>query len=224
MTHRAKPWERGLFGRLRRDASEVWESYIDAPFVRALGAGTLPREDFRAYLVQDYLYLNQFARAYALAAYKAPDLAGMRRAARSMSTIVDVEAALHVSLCTEWGMDEAEMAATPETLATLAYTRFLIERGVSGDALDLMVAMSACVMGYAEIGDRLRAQGGIDNHPYAAWINTYAGEAYQAIADEESDVLDALGARLGAEARYDLLLAEFTTASRLEAAFWTGAA
>ncbi|MBB3174698.1 thiaminase/transcriptional activator TenA [Endobacter medicaginis] len=219
-----KPWERGLFGRLRHDASVVWKSYIDAPFVRALGDGSLPREDFRAYLVQDYLYLNHFARAYALAAYKAPDLAGMRRAARSMSTIVDVEAALHVSLCAEWGMTEAEMAATPETLATLAYTRFLIERGLSGDALDLMVAMSACVMGYAEIGDRLRERGAVENHPYASWINTYAGSDYQAIAEEEADALDALGARLGAEARYEILLAEFTTASRLEAAFWTGAA
>jgi len=60
-----------LFNRLKAECGATWDAYIDHPFVRALGAGTLPEAAFRTYLIQDYLFLIHFARAYALAAFKA---------------------------------------------------------------------------------------------------------------------------------------------------------
>ena len=71
-----------LFARLRADCAEEWRAYTHHAFVAALGRGTLELAAFRSYLVQDYLYLIQYARAYALAVYKDPDVAGMRRTAR----------------------------------------------------------------------------------------------------------------------------------------------
>ena len=65
------PLEHGLFGRLRRDAGAAWEGYVAHPFVVALGEGTLPEAAFRHYLIQDYLFLIHFARAYALAGTRA---------------------------------------------------------------------------------------------------------------------------------------------------------
>jgi len=37
----------------------------------------------------------------------------------------------------------------------MAYTRFCIEKGISGDILDLKVALFACLIGYGEIGLRI---------------------------------------------------------------------
>src|SRR6185503_15873866 len=71
-----------FFERLKIDAAEEWWAYIAHEFVRGLGEGTLPRDCFRHYLVQDYLFLIQFARAYALAAFKATDLSSMQHGAR----------------------------------------------------------------------------------------------------------------------------------------------
>jgi hypothetical protein len=45
------------------------------PFNRELAAGTLTPERFRFYILQDAIYLGQFARVLAIAAAKAPDAA-----------------------------------------------------------------------------------------------------------------------------------------------------
>ena len=74
-----------LFNRLKVDANEAWTAYTGHPFVAAMGDGSLPQASFRHYLVQDYLFLIQFARAYALGVTKANTLADMRACSAAMS-------------------------------------------------------------------------------------------------------------------------------------------
>ncbi len=216
------PLDFGLFGRLRRDAGADWERYVNHRFVRALGAGTLPRPAFQHYLKQDYLFLIQFARAYALAGYKSATLAELRAAASSVSAIVDVEMPLHVGYCAEWGLTEADMQAEPEALETIAYTRFVLERGLAGDRLDLEAALIPCICGYAEIAARLRADPATRTagNPYAAWIDAYTSPDYAAVATDAIEGMERMGQTRGATDRYTGLLATFRAATRLEAAFW----
>ncbi|HEY6434672.1 MAG TPA: thiaminase II [Acetobacteraceae bacterium] len=214
------PFDRGLFGQLRHDAAGHWRDYVEHPFVRALEDGTLPSAAFRRYLTQDYLFLIQFARAYALAGYKSASVADLRAAAAGLGAIVDVEMKLHVAYCADWGLSEAEMEAEPEAMETIAYTRFVLDRGLAGDLLDLHVALAPCIIGYAEIGERLAAQADVAGHPYQAWVAAYAGPEYQAAALAAVYTLDRLAASRGSESRYAELAATFVTATRLEAAFW----
>ncbi len=216
------PLDQGIFGRLRRDAGQAWTDYVCHPFVLALGAGTLPRPAFRHFLRQDYLFLIHFARAYALAGFKSDTLADLRSAAASVSAIVDVEMPLHVGYCAEWGIAEAEMQAEPEALETMAYTRFVLERGLAGDRLDLDVALAPCVVGYGEAVERLLANPATkrDGNLYSTWMDAYSGAEYRAVASAAIDNLDRQYAKRGGEARYAALLANFTAATRLETAFW----
>src|SRR5258708_34939 len=68
-----------LFERLRAAAGAVWPAYTRHDFVLLLAKGELPEAAFRRYLVQDYLFLLHFARAWGLAIYKSEKLAEMRR-------------------------------------------------------------------------------------------------------------------------------------------------
>lgn len=211
-----------LFDRLRHDAGADWRGYVEHEFVRGLGAGSLAPAAFRYYLEQDYLFLIHFARAYALAAFKADTLDDMRAAAETMRTLLDVEMKMHVKYCEGWGLTEQAMAALPEDKANMAYTRFVIERGLAGDVLDLHTALAPCVIGYGVIGqaldrdpETLRA-----GNPFSEWIAMYAGAEYQALARAAIEQLDRLWARRGNEARYPALLETFRAASRLEAGFW----
>lgn len=212
-----------LFDQLRQAAAADWNAYVDHAFVRGLGDGSLPQDAFRAYLVQDYLFLVQFARAHALAAYKARNLADMRAAKEGLAAIVDVEMNLHLRLCERWGLAAAEVEATAEHQATVAYTRFVLDIGQSGDLLDLQVALSPCTLGYAEIARRLAPQGAqalpVD-HPYREWIGEYASPAYQAVAAAALEHLEALALRYASPARFDELRGIFAQAARLEADFW----
>ena len=186
-------------------------------WIRVPGAGGVPH-----YLIQDYLFLIHFARAYALAVYKSDTLADMRQAGASLSAILDLEMGLHVKFCAGWGLDEDAMVSAPEATGTLAYTRFVLERGMAGDLLDLHVALAPCIVGYAEIAAELMAdpKTKLEGNPYREWIEVYAGEEYREVAAAEIAQLDSLYARRGSEARFSDLTKTFTTASRLEAGFW----
>ena len=211
-----------LFQRLRHDAGPDWLAYVEHDFVRGLGGGTLAPAAFRYYLEQDYLFLIHFARAYALAIFKSDTLEDMRAAKETLRLILDVEMGLHVKYCGGWGLTEQQMAAMPEDTANMAYTRFVLERGLAGDALDLHVALAPCVIGYGVVGKALA--GGRDTvhagNPYSDWIAMYAGAEYQAVVRAAEERLDRLWARRGNEARYASLLDTFRSACRLEAAFW----
>jgi thiaminase/transcriptional activator TenA len=212
-----------LFDRLRGARPEAWRAYVDHPFVHGLGDGTLPEAAFRTYLVQDWLFLIQFARAYALAVFKGRDLAEMRASFEGLKAILDVEMDLHVRLCGARGIPLAVLETTPEHRATTAYTRFVIDTGLRGDLLDLHVALAPCIVGYAEIANALakRPDALLSWNPYAAWIAEYAGEAYAEVARSARAHLDRLAARSMTEARFADLCAIFAQASLLEADFWS---
>ena len=216
-----------LFAVLKNSCTDDWQAFVDHEFVRRLGDGSLEEECFRYYLAQDYLFLIHFSRAYALAVYKSEELDDMRQAAATLDALLNSEMSLHLRICAGWGLSEADLVALPEAEQNMAYTRFVLEKGVSGDLLDLLVALAPCVVGYGEIGARLLGteQGRLENNPYRDWIETYGGAEYQEVAQAAVAQLDRVaGRRLGGMAersvRWPSLVRTFRAATRLEVGFW----
>ncbi len=214
--------EPALFPRLVRASDDDWRAYVSHEFVVKLAAGTLPEPCFRRYLVQDYLFLIHFARAWGLAIYKSDTLSEMRRAQGLVAATLDVEIGLHIEYCRGWGLSEAAMAAELEASATIAYTRFVLDRGVAGDRLDLEVALAPCIVGYAVIAAKRMADPAtrLDQNRYREWLEMYAGAEYQTLAREAEAALDEQFIRRGGEGRFASLAANFSLAARLEAEFW----
>jgi thiaminase/transcriptional activator TenA len=212
----------GFFERLKSASSAEWRAYTLHPFTDALADGSLSEAAFRHYLVQDYLFLIEFARAYALAVYKSPDLADMREAAAGLSAIIDVEMNLHIKLCADWGLSPEDLEKTPPAVETLAYTRYVLDAGMRGDLLALKVALAPCVIGYAEIATRLAARPGAlaAANPYSVWISEYAGAPYQEVAAKAQAHLEGLADLYATPAREAELIVIFKEATRLEAEFW----
>src|ERR1700739_3560861 len=142
-----------LFPRLVAAADEPWRAYTRHQFVLLLASGDLPEACFRRYLVQDYLFLIHFARAWGLAIYKSDTLPEMRRAQRLVAATLDVEIGLHIDYCRGWGLSEAAIAVEPEAPATIAYTRFVLDRGLAGERLDLQVAGRPRIVGSGRVGE-----------------------------------------------------------------------
>lgn len=211
-----------LFQQLRDTCLAEWLAYTEHRFVRALADGSLPEPAFRHYLIQDYLFLVHLARAYGLAAFKAESLADIRAAASGLSAIVDREMQLHIEFCAGWGLAVADLANAEEADATLAYTRYVLERGLAGDLLDLQVALAPCILGYAEIGRRLAADPmtAMVGNPYRRWIETYADPEFQDVAAAHRTQMEGLMVRRGGPGRLASLVHTFREATRLEAAFW----
>jgi thiaminase/transcriptional activator TenA len=211
-----------FFERLKAAASAEWRAYTEHPFTNGMADGSLAEAAFRHYLVQDYLFLIEFARAYALSVYKAPKLADMREAAAGLSTILDVEMKLHVKLCAGWGLSPDDLEQAAPAIEMLAYTRYVLDTGMRGDLLALQVALAPCVIGYAEIAAGLAARPDacVATNPYRVWIEEYAGAAYQEVAAKARAHLDRLADLYATPAREAELVTILKEATRLETDFW----
>src|SRR5436309_4480864 len=211
-----------FFERLKTAAAPEWRAYTEHPFTEGLADGSLTEAAFRHYLVQDYLFLIEFARAYALSVYKSPSLADMRDAASGLSAILDVEMNLHIKLCAGWGLSAADLEQAPPAVEMLAYTRYVLDAGMRGDLLALKVALAPCVIGYAEIATRLAARPNAlaATNPYGVWIAEYAGAAYQEVAAKARAHLEHVAGLYATPAPEAEPLAILREATRLEADFW----
>ena len=212
------------FAQWRAGCPDDWLAYTRHAFVEGLGEGTLPRSSFLHYLVQDYVFLVHFARAWSLAVVKAETLDEMKVCAGTVDALVNHEMALHVKTCAAEGIDEATLFAANEASENLAYTRYVMDAGLQGDFLDLLAALAPCCFGYGEIGSRL-AQSMSKDTPYVDWITTYADAGYQDVMANVGRMIDsAVARRLGDDPvnapRWPQLQKRFTTATRLEVGFW----
>lgn len=212
------------FALWREAAGEDWSAYTRHAFVQGLSDGSLPRSAYLHYLVQDYIFLVHFTRAWALAVVKSETLAEMRAASATVDALVNHEMAHHVAVCAAEGITEDAVLAAPESTANLAYTRYVLDGGFSGDFADLVAALAPCVMGYGEIGLRLKAEFA-EATPYREWIETYAEAGYQDVCRSVGAMIDAalerrIGSDFAASPRWARITERFVTATRLEVGFW----
>ena len=212
------------FNAWQASCPDVWDAYTRHAFVDGLQTGELPRAAYLHYLIQDYIFLVHFARAWSLAVVKAETVEEMKTCAATVDALVNHEMGLHVSTCQAAGIAEETLFEAEEEVANLAYTRFVMDAGLQGDFLDLMAALAPCVFGYAEIGLRLR-ESADPQTPYADWIATYADPGYQAVTVAAGQMLDkAVARRLGDDPTrtpsWPLLERRFAKATQLEVGFW----
>jgi thiaminase/transcriptional activator TenA len=202
---------------------QEWLAYTEHDFVKQLAMGTLDQQAYLHYLKQDFLFLKQYARAYALAIYKAKTLAQMREAVPSVEALLNSEIGHHVAYCQQWGITEADMEAEVEDFGTVAYTRYVLDAGMTGELVDLYAALAPCAIGYAVIGDNLlkSADTMLEGNPYRSWIELYGSEEFQSGVQTSIKRLDALLKDIDLQSqRAQEIIHVFKTATRMEIAFW----
>lgn len=205
---------------LRQEAGPIWEAEKRHPFVRGIGDGSLPLDRFQFYLVQDYLFLIEFSRIFALGAARAADLATMQRFASLLHETLHTEMALHKRYGERFGIPPAQMEAAEPAPTTIAYTRYILEAAWRGTTADLAAAMLPCQWGYAEIGRHLKATGDTSEaNPYRDWILLYSSEEFKATGDWLREHLDRAAAESGPGDR-ERWRTLFLTGSRYEYLFW----
>ena len=213
-----------VFNKLKSNTLVKWNLYTQHKFVQKVSDGSLDKKLYLKYLKQDYVFLIHFSRAWALLVAKSKSVNEMRIASATLDALVNEEIQLNIKTCKDEGITEEQLFKTEEELNNLAYTRFVLEAGYSGDFLDLLVALSPCVFGYGEIGLYLKSISKNDN-PYISWINTYNSKEYQEVCINIGSLLDeATQDRLGKDFANNVLWPKlektFLIATKLEIDFW----
>ena len=152
------------------------------PFVRGLGDGSLPLPAFQTYVAQDALFLESFARAYALGLARSRDRATLEAFADLVAGVLE-ELRLHAAYAQRWGT----VAAVEPLPATSAYTDFLLATASLGEVGPTCAAMAPCMRLYAHLGQSLDAEAA---GPYGEWVRTYADPGFEALAATLEALLD----------------------------------
>jgi thiaminase (transcriptional activator TenA) len=193
----------------------TYDAILTHPFVAGLTDGSLPAEAFTFYVIQDALYLREYARALALVAAKATDPAATEMFARHAAEAISVERQLHGSLLADLGIDPEAAAAGPAP-ANLAYTSYLLAAAATGSYAEGVGAVLPCYWIYWEVGKHLVKRGSPDPR-YQLWIDTYGGEEFGATVREVLAVTDALTLT---EAERAAVHRHFRVTARYEWMFW----
>lgn len=201
--------------------ASAYEAIRTMPFNAALADGTLSVERFRHYMIQDAHYLIAFGRALAVAAAKSDDPDGLIQFSQAATIAVVVERSLHVDFFTKFDVSPDAFKATPLSPVCHHYCSFLTSTAYAEPYPVVLAALLPCFWIYAEIGTDILSRASAGN-PYAAWIDTYAGEEFGTAVAEMIAATDAAARDVSPSLRERMHRA-FTRATQLEWMFWDGA-
>ncbi|MEI2376469.1 thiaminase II [Priestia megaterium] len=205
--------------RLYEKLQPIWRQNHNHPFVQGMGDGTLEKEKFRFYMIQDYLYLIDYAKLFAIGAMKATDVQTMGKFAALLDSTLNEEMSLHREYAKKFEISEKELEKAQPSPTTLAYTHYMLHVGQSGTLAELVAALLPCMWSYWEIGKELSEKPGANHEFYREWIEMYSSEEFGELATWCINLFDSL-TEDKSEAELEKLEEIFLNTTRFEYMFW----
>ncbi len=166
--------------RLLGATKEIWESYNTHPFVKGIETGTLDKEKFRYYIIQDFLYLEDYAKAFAMGIAKAKSIETTRLFSGYLSLLTGSEMNIHHGYMGKFGVTREELEAMPRALDNLSYTSYMLRVAYEEGEAEILAAILSCAYSYELIAKNM-----VKNNPdcvnhdfYGEWITGYASRSY----------------------------------------------
>jgi thiaminase/transcriptional activator TenA len=205
--------------QLKRRAAPIWRAVDAHPFLRELHSGTLSMERFTYFILQDYVYLLDFAQVLALGAAKSPDLETLELFCRHALGAVEVERSFHAGVGKRLGLTRGQLDEVRKEPMTQAYIDHLQSVARGGSLAEIVAAVLPCYWIYGEVGRRLYRNRPRQPKVFREWIEIYASESFWGPVREQIELMDRLGAAAsGGEKR--LMAQHFVLSSRYEFLFW----
>jgi thiaminase/transcriptional activator TenA len=206
------------FYKLKSSCNKEWSEYTDHKFLSNLVSNKLPDKNFKKYLVQDYIFLQQFLKILALSVYKSNSFEEINRSVNFIKGI-DHEIKLHVSYCKKWKISLRSLSNIKVESANSAYTNHVLNVGKNGNNLDIFSSLSPCIIGYGEIGFKLSKIKNWKKSKYSSWIKMYSSKEYQQVAKDNINYLDILF-KSSKNKNLNKLKSNFKRSTILERNFW----
>lgn len=205
------------------NSMDIWEKYLETPFIKEMIQGILPEEKFKFYTIQDTLYIKDFSKVYAHAFINTEDIKLMRSLYENMRVVVSDESLLHIKYLTRYGIKEDDVMEMTPSPINKAYTSYMVETAKNGNVPEALAAVMPCILSYLYIANHVResakALGTLEGNHCEEWILEYSGERYTEACEKVTLFFNDLCKDLDAD-RVENLANIFRNSSSHELKFW----
>ena len=207
--------------RLLTATKDIWAAYSEHPFVLGIQNGTLDQEKFRYYIIQDFLYLKEYAKVFALGIAKAKSPETVRLFSKYVTQLTEGEMDIHRGYMGKFAVSREELEATPRALDNLSYTSYMLRVAYEEGEAEILAAILSCAYSYEVIAKILleRNPAAVDHPFYGEWVRGYSDLHYSKANVVLLDTLNELTANYGKK-QLQHLTDIFVACSRYELAFW----
>lgn len=196
-----------------------WKAQLKHPFVQGIKDGSLDEEKFKRWVIQDYLFLKEFARIFAWAVAKSSRLREMSWYAAMLDLTLNTEMELHRKYAKRFEISTETLETASIWPTTQYYTDFLVRTAADGEMADLVAALLPCAWGYVFIALRIAEHNPPDDQRYADWITQYASKEFEEVSAWLQDEMNRLAEFLGRE-RKKRIKELFLISTMYELRFW----
>ena len=206
---------------LFENVKPIWDAYLEHDFIMDMGNGNLCKDKFKDYLIQDYLYLKEYAKVYAMVLVKCENIEQMKFCQNSINGILEDESATHIWYLKNFGEKIEELEDYKIKEANENYTSYMKSIALTGDLLDTMVSVLPCAWSYYYIGKKLKEsyKENLEANFYKSWIESYSCEGYEKVANSSIEFVNILSENID-DNKKEKLKDIFTKASIYEMEFW----
>ena len=172
--------EQTFVQQLVQESLPVWEKCLHSEFLTHLADGTLDEACFKGYIVEDSLYLREYAKVFAWGMTKAKDMQTIRTYYSLLSFVNESEDAARLHYLKHFGLTDEGIQSLPLRPENRAYVDSMIDTARNSEgAAECMMACLPCMLSYGWIFQKM-----LDRSPavrdtlYGPLVQDYAGPGY----------------------------------------------
>ncbi|MFV0504374.1 MAG: thiaminase II [Lachnospirales bacterium] len=207
--------------RLLEATKEIWDAYNNHPFVKGIEDGTLDKEKFKYYIIQDFRYLIDYAKVFSLGIAKTKNLEMLKLFSSHINILTDGEMDIHKGYIGVIGITEEELYNTPIALGNISYTSYMLRIAYEETEVEILTALLACAYSYEVIGKTIVKNNpkSVEHEFYGEWIKGYSCDEY---SNGNVFLLDTLNVMTKnySEKQIEHLTEIFINCSKYEMDFW----
>ncbi|MGL6064372.1 MAG: thiaminase II [Fusobacteriaceae bacterium] len=210
-----------LTKEMLKEVERIWTSYNEHPFLKELESGKLDLEKFKFYLVQDYFYLFEYVKIFAIGITKTSDEKPMQKLAKSIDGILNKELDIHRGYMSLLNIDEKTLKNTKSSLDNISYVNYMQAVSLNGDLLDVFSAILSCAYSYLLIAEKVKKNNPliVEHKIFGNWVKGYSSPDYRKSCEDLLDLIDELGEGIDNNKK-NKLKEIFVNCSKFEYKFW----
>ena len=217
--------EQTFVQQLVQESLPVWEKCLHSEFLTHLADGTLDEACFKGYIVEDSLYLREYAKVFAWGMTKARTMETLRNYYSLLGFVQESEDVTRLHYLEQFGLSEADLQALPLRPENRAYVASMINAATNGEGeADGITACQPCMLSYGWIFQKLlEEKPSVQDTLYGALVVDYADKGYEAACRDWAAFAEKVCEGLSDE-RLARCREIFHACSALELNFWAMAA